>query len=49
MSPSLKEFAKNNAHQWAKKQTWNERAYDWKALFDMMLEQEQQEVLQEQI
>ena len=49
MSPSLKEFAKNKAHQWAKKQTWNERAYDWKALFDMMLEQEQQEVLQEQI
>tara|TARA_B110001450_G_scaffold249984_1_gene268039 strand:+ start:680 stop:1777 length:1098 start_codon:yes stop_codon:yes gene_type:complete len=34
MSPSLKEFAKNKGYQWAKKQTWDERAYLWKDLID---------------
>lgn len=34
MSPSLKSFAKEKAYQWASKQTWNERAYVWKELFE---------------
>lgn len=48
LSPSLKRFAKEKAHQWASKQTWSERAYDWKTLFDMLIEKEteQKELLQ---
>jgi hypothetical protein len=42
MSPSLKEFAKNKAHNWAKMQTWNERAYDWKNLFDTLSKEKSQ-------
>jgi len=40
MSPSLKNFAKQKAHQWASKQTWNERAYMWKDLFEQALNNE---------
>ena len=40
MSPSLKNFAKQKAHQWASKQTWNERAYMWKDLFGKVLNNE---------
>ena len=40
MSPSLKNFAKQKAHQWASKQTWNERAYMWKDLFEQVLNNE---------
>lgn len=37
MSPSLKSFAKEKSYQWASKQTWNERAYVWKELFEGLL------------
>ena len=37
LSPSLKRFAKDKAHEWAAKQTWSQRAYDWKTLFDKVL------------
>jgi len=37
MSPSLKRFAKSKAHEWASKQTWNERAYVWKDLFQQLI------------
>ncbi len=49
MSPSLKSFAKNKAHQWASKQTWNNRAYVWKELFDRLLngETNNKEILNE--
>tara|TARA_B100000767_G_scaffold269422_1_gene291238 strand:- start:272 stop:1357 length:1086 start_codon:yes stop_codon:yes gene_type:complete len=43
MSPSLKSFAKNKAHQWARRQTWNNRAYVWKELFDGLLSGEDQQ------
>ena len=43
MSPSLKRFASQKARDWAKKQTWFERAFDWKALFDKLLKQEHNE------
>ena len=37
LSPSLKNFAKDKAYQWARKQTWSERAYDWRDLFQQLL------------
>ena len=40
MSPSLKKFAADKAHEWAKKQTWTERSYVWKELFDQLLNTE---------
>lgn len=40
LSPSLKIFAKNKAHQWASKQTWNQRAYVWKELFRKLMDGE---------
>lgn len=48
LSPSLKRFAKAKAHQWAAKQTWSQRAYDWKVLFDDLTKKdtEQKELLQ---
>ena len=33
LSPSLKTFAKEKAHKWAKRQTWSERASDWREFF----------------
>lgn len=40
LSPSLKIFAKNKAHEWARKQTWNQRAYVWKELFRKLIDGE---------
>lgn len=40
LSPSLKRFAKNKAHEWANKQTWGERAYVWKELFEQVMNNE---------
>ncbi len=40
LSPSLKRFAKDKAHEWASKQTWSQRSYDWKALFDKVLHED---------
>ena len=40
LSPSLKRFAKNKAYEWASKQTWNERAYVWKDLFQQLINDE---------
>jgi hypothetical protein len=40
LSPSLKKFATDKAHDWAKRQTWNERAYVWKDLFELILTEE---------
>lgn len=36
LSPSLKRFAKEKAHEWASKQTWTQRAYVWKHLFERL-------------
>ena len=36
----LKKFATDKAHDWAKRQTWNERAYVWKDLFELILTEE---------
>ncbi len=40
LSPSLKRFAKEKAHNWAKKQTWNERAYRWKSFLEKLVNNE---------
>jgi len=36
LSPGLKRFAKKKAHEWANKQTWSDRAYIWKDLFQQL-------------